>query len=103
MRVVKGGEIEKSVFLGLRTIIAFTIADSRASVLEMEKADQFSSSRTGCLSKFSPLTVSTIWILEQRHITFMLITTAMCRQRTAKVYLYHDKDTENAMHMRVGM
>lgn len=27
----------------------------------------------------------------------MVITTAMCRQRTAKVYLYHDKETLNAM------
>lgn len=44
VRIVKGGEIEKSVFLGLRTIIAFTIADSRASVLETEKADHSSSS-----------------------------------------------------------
>lgn len=42
VRIVKGGEIKKSVFLGL--FIAFTIADSRASVLEIEKADHSSSS-----------------------------------------------------------
>lgn len=33
----------------------------------------------------------------------MLITTVMCRQRTAKVYLYHDKDTQNATHMKSQM
>ncbi len=46
----------------------------------------------GSLSTVSPLTVSTIWFWEQRHILYV----NMCRQRTAKMYLYHDKETVNA-------